>query len=139
MHILVYKTILYFSPFSYSFLIFKEVLFLRKYLLESIFYFSFFFLAEQQHMEFLGQGSDLIYNCSNVRSFISPFQAGDWTCVLSLQRCHWSHFATRGTLLFFFAMFFLFGLNQLKITLLWLLGLIIIEMVTIFRAFLILA
>ena len=51
------------------------------------------FLATPQHMEFLGQGSDLSCSCElchiygNARSFNPLCQAGNRTSVLVLQRC----------------------------------------------------
>ena len=52
----------------------------------------FFFLAAPQHMEFLGQGSDLSHSCnlrhsySNTGSLNLVCQARDRTCILALQR-----------------------------------------------------
>ena len=59
---------------------------------------DFFFL-----IKFPGQGSNTSYSCdlhrscSNARSFNPLCWAGDWTCILVLQRCRWSHCVTAGT------------------------------------------
>ena len=64
----------------------------------------FLFLAIPRHVKFPGQGLDLSHSCDprpscgNGSSFNSPCQAGDWTCVLALQRCHWSLCTMVGTL-----------------------------------------
>ena len=56
----------------------------------------FFVFPTLQHMEFPGQGSDPSHSCdlhhsfSNAWSFNSLCRARDLTCVLVLQRCHWS-------------------------------------------------
>ena len=62
-----------------------------------------FFLAALWHMEFLGQGSDLTHSydlscsCGNAGSLIHCARPRDWTCILALQRCCWSHYTTAGT------------------------------------------
>ena len=53
----------------------------------------FFFLADPQHMEFPGQGSDpshifdLCRSYSNAGSFNPLCQPGDQTCILGISRC----------------------------------------------------
>ena len=57
-----------------------------------ILFFFFPFLATMQHMEVLGQGSDLSCSCDlccsccNTESFNTLCQARDQTCILVLQR-----------------------------------------------------
>ena len=64
--------------------------------LRIFFFFIFFFLATLQHMEFLGQGPRSRLQLQFMPQLwkyqiLNPLcQAGDWTCVLALQRCHWS-------------------------------------------------
>ena len=54
------------------------------------------FLATLWHMEFLSQASDLSHRCNpccscgNTGSFKLLCRAGDWTCILVLQRCYQS-------------------------------------------------
>ena len=67
-------------------------------------------------MEFPGQGLDLNCCCDlhcsfygNTGSFNAVCWPGDWTCILELQRCHWSRCTTAGTpKVFSFLSFFLF-------------------------------
>ena len=62
-----------------------------------VFFVCFVFVAALQHVEFLGQGSDLSRSCSNSKSFNPLCQARNQTCVLALQTHCWSRCATAET------------------------------------------
>ena len=69
-------------------------------------YLFLFILDAIPHMELPGQGSDLSHSCNlhhrygNAGSFNPLCQAEHCTCVLVLQRCHWSRCTTAETPIF---------------------------------------